>query len=156
MNKQLYIAYGSNLNISQMRRRCPFASILGTSKIKDYQLLFKGSKSGSYLTIEKSKGKEVPVAIWEVTEYDISRLDIYEGYPDFYYKKEMTIEVNNKTRKAFVYIMHEDRPLGIPSKIYVETCIEGYKDFDFDEKYLKEALLISFEEADNENNSKRN
>ena len=35
---------------------------------------------------------------------------------------------NGKTEKrtAFVYIMHEDRPLGRPSGIYVQTCLDGY------------------------------
>lgn len=42
MSKRYYIAYGSNLNIPQMRMRCPGARIIGTSVIDDYQLLFKG------------------------------------------------------------------------------------------------------------------
>lgn len=61
--KKYYIAYGSNLNVQQMRYRCPGARVVGTSVIKDYQLLYKGSKTGSYLTIEKKKGGIVPVAI---------------------------------------------------------------------------------------------
>ena len=56
MTKRYYIAYGSNLNIDQMRYRCPGAKVVGTSKIPDFQLLFKGSKSGAYLTIEPKKG----------------------------------------------------------------------------------------------------
>ena len=43
MAKRYYIAYGSNLNIPQMRWRCPSARIIGTSEIPDYRLLFKGS-----------------------------------------------------------------------------------------------------------------
>ena len=82
MSKRYYIAYGSNLNISQMRMRCPGARIIGTSVIEDYQLLFKGSKTGSYLTIEPMEGAEVPVVIWEVTETDEKALDRYEGYPN--------------------------------------------------------------------------
>jgi hypothetical protein len=54
--KKYYAAYGSNLNVAQMKMRCPGAKIVGTSEIKDYQLLFKGSKTGSYLTIEKCDG----------------------------------------------------------------------------------------------------
>ena len=30
----LYIAYGSNLNVGQMRMRCPHATILGTANLK--------------------------------------------------------------------------------------------------------------------------
>ena len=149
MNKRYYIAYGSNLNIPQMRMRCPGARIIGTSVIEDYQLLFKGSKTGSYLTIEPMEGSEVPVVIWEVTETDEKALDRYEGYPNFYYKKEMTLDIKGirtgkvRRRDAFVYIMHEERELGIPSWYYVNTCLDGYRAFGFDEKYLFDAIRIS-------------
>jgi hypothetical protein len=149
MRKRYYIAYGSNLNIPQMRMRCPGARIIGTSVIEDYQLLFKGSKTGSYLTIEPKAGAEVPVAVWEVTESDERNLDRYEGYPNFYYKTEMTLDIKGirtgkvRRRDAFVYIMHEERELGIPSGFYVKTCLEGYQSFGFDEKYLYDAITIS-------------
>ena len=149
MSKRYYIAYGSNLNIPQMRMRCPGARIIGTSVIEDYQLLFKGSKIGSYLTIEPMEGSEVPVVIWEVTETDEKALDRYEGYPNFYYKKEMTLDIKGirtgkvRRRDAFVYIMHEERELGIPSWYYVNTCLDGYRAFGFDEKYLFDAIRIS-------------
>ena len=65
--KRFYIAYGSNLNVRQMRMRCPDAVIIGTAFIPDYRLLFKGSKSGNYLTIEPHSGSQVPVAVWAVS-----------------------------------------------------------------------------------------
>lgn len=153
MSKRYYIAYGSNLNIPQMRMRCPGARIIGTSVIEDYQLLFKGSKTGSYLTIEPMEGAEVPVVIWEVTETDEKALDRYEGYPNFYYKKEMTLDIKGirtgkvRRRDAFVYIMHEERELGIPSWYYVNTCLDGYRAFGFDEKYLFDAIRISMRDT---------
>lgn len=149
--KRYYIAYGSNLNIRQMRYRCPEARIIGTSWIKDYHLLYRGSKSGSYLTIEPMKGAKVPVAIWEVTEADEARLDRYEGYPNFYYKKEMELDIKGiktgkiRHRRCFVYIMHEDRPLGLPHSFYIQTCEEGYWDFAFDAQYLDDAYEFSRE-----------
>lgn len=153
-----YIAYGSNLNINQMKRRCPTARAIGTGFIENYELLFKGSKTGSYLTIEKAEGKSLPVAIWKVTELDEQALDRYEGYPTFYYKADVEIDIKGiKTgkeyrKKAFVYIMHEDRDVGMPSKYYVMTCLEGYKTFGFSPKYLEDAILKSME-VSNENNN---
>ena len=64
--KRYYIAYGSNLNIRQMRMRCPHATILGTANLKGWELLFKGSKTGSYLTIEECESGTVPVVIWDM------------------------------------------------------------------------------------------
>ena len=80
--KRYYIAYGSNLNVRQMRMRCPHATILGTANLKDWELLFKGSRTGSYLTIEECENGTVPVVIWEVTAADEAALDRYEGFPD--------------------------------------------------------------------------
>ena len=151
--KKYYIAYGSNLNIRQMRFRCPGTKPIGISAIPDYELLYKGSKTGSYLTIEKKKGSLVPIVVWEVTAADEKRLDAYEGYPNFYYKKEMKLPVrlaNGKTKKltAFIYIMHEERELGCPSLAYIRTCKEGYRNFGFDQKYLETAYLRSTKEED--------
>lgn len=70
-------------------------------------------------------------------------MDAYEGCPTFYYKKEMEVTVNRRKIKAFVYIMHEDRPLEIPNSSYVRTCVQGYRDFGFDLKYLRLAFDIS-------------
>lgn len=146
MKKRYYIAYGSNLNIAQMRFRCPHARIIGTAVVPDYELLFKGSKTGSYLTIEPKTGASVPVAVWETTDADELALDRYEGYPTFYYKAEMTLPVTGiksgkvRERKVYVYIMHENRPIGMPSSYYVQTCLEGYEAFGFDEGFLFEAV----------------
>lgn len=140
--KKYYLAYGSNLNVSQMKMRCPTAKPIGTGYINGYELLFKGSKTGSYLTIEPSENAKVPVAIWEVTDADERSLDRYEGYPTFYYKAECKISFKNiesgnrRTVNAFVYIMHEDRPIGIPTTHYMRTCLEGYNAFGMDENIL--------------------
>ena len=144
--KYFYLAYGSNLNVRQMKLRCPTARVVGTAEIKDYELLFKGSQTGSYLTIEPKEGGIVPVAVWEVQEQDVRRLDAYEGFPKFYYKKDMEIRYKgirtgrHRTVTAFVYIMHEDREIGIPSNRYISTCIEGYNDFGFNLNILFDAV----------------
>lgn len=153
MKEKLYLAYGSNLNIVQMIIRCPDAKFYGTAEIKDYELLFKGSKTGAYLTIERRKGSNVPVGVWAVTERDISALDRYEGFPAFYYKKEFRQQIWGRDSEdlgvhdCFAYIMHEDRRIGVPSPVYINTCREGYKDFGFDINILMDAVKRSKEAA---------
>lgn len=154
MEKRYYIAYGSNLNVRQMTMRCPTARIIGTSEIHNYRLLFKGSKTGSYLTIEPEKGCSVPVAVWSVTDQDEWALDRYEGFPSFYYKKELELPITGiktgkvRRRKVFVYIMHENRPFGVPSNFYMRTCAEGYRYFGFDVQTLLEAFAYSREKTE--------
>lgn len=145
--KRYYLAYGSNLNVEQMACRCPASRIVGTAVINGWELLFKGSKTGSYLTIERNDEGAVPVAIWAVTGNDEKALDFYEGYPSFYYKKDFTVteQATGKVIKAFAYIMDERRPLGRPSDFYVATCMQGYRRFGFDENVLRTAYKKSVE-----------
>ena len=156
MKKRYYIAYGSNLNVEQMAFRCPHATILGTAELKGWELLFKGSKIGAYLTIEERDGGSVPVVIWEVTESDEAALDRYEGFPSFYYKKELRLQYKDirtdgrRTVNAFAYIMYENRPIGIPSNFYMRTCLEGYDTFFFDRKVLAAAYDKCREAVENE------
>lgn len=146
-----YIAYGSNLNKWQMSRRCTNATAVGIGLLKDYQLAFKGSKTGAYLTIERAKGQTVPVGVWFVNPVDEKRLDMYEGYPDFYTKEEITIDMlclnergvpngTYKTIEAFVYIMNKDAKIKEPDDWYIDVCVEGYECFGFDTMYLNNAL----------------
>ena len=150
MNKKYYLSYGSNLNIAQMAFRCPNARAVGIATLHDWRLIFRGSKTGAYLTIEPCLGAEVPVAVWRITAADERMLDRYEGFPTFYYKKTMPVLMTSiqngmwqKTVDAMVYIMHEDRPIGVPSETYLQTCGEGYLDFNFDMETLEDALSYS-------------
>lgn len=150
-----YIAYGSNLNLLQMKRRCPSAKVIGTALLKNWELLFKGSKTGSYLTIEPKAGCIVPVVVWEITPEDEKALDRYEGYPIFYYKKKIKVMCkiseteSSKCINTFAYIMHEERAIGMPTAAYMSTCIDGYKSFCFDENTLIKAYNKSLEACRN-------
>ena len=141
-----YLAYGSNLNMAQMARRCPDAFPVGYATINNMQLLFKGSKTGSYLTVEKKYGSKVPVGVWAISDEDEMALDLYEGYPNFYYKQILKLRVydflHHKAQnvEALIYIMHEDHPLGCPAQEYYNVCLEGDKRFGFDVKILENAL----------------
>lgn len=152
MNKRYYLAYGSNLNVRQMRHRCPNARPVGTAVLQNYELLFKGSQSGSYLTVEPKEGSFVPLGVWEVDAIDEKHLDQYEGFPTFYYKKELPIEFTGivsgkkRSRLGFIYIMHEERKIGIPSTFYMRTCMEGYDNFGFNIQPLIDAYNKSKKE----------
>lgn len=145
--KKLYGAYGSNLNIDQMSVRCPGASVYGASELQDWQLVFKKSGSGAYLSVEPAMGFQVPLGIWSIDEDHEAALDRYEGYPHFYQKKTFKLPVRHdgeiQEEDVMIYIMNFDRPAGIPSISYLETCREGYEDFWFDQNTLIDAALAA-------------
>ena len=91
--EKLYVAYGSNLNIAQMALRCPTAHIYGTGLLNNWELIYRGSMTGSYATIRRRKGSAVPVVVWSIMENDEKSLDIYEGYPRFYFKQNVMVDL---------------------------------------------------------------
>lgn len=141
MNKtKYYIAYGSNLSVEQMRFRCPNARIAGQAVLEGWELLFKGCA-----TIEPNKEKNTPVLVWEISEADEERLDIYEGYPHYYRKEDLTVEVVSeggepKTVTAMVYIMENDFGRTNPSIIYYGVLHDSYKALHFPMHVLEGAL----------------
>ena len=146
--KRLYLAYGSNLNVEQMKYRCATAKVYGKGVLHGYRLLFKGGRENAYLTIEPFEGGKVPVVIWDIKPKDEIALDRYEGYPSFYYKEDMEVEIETgETVTAMVYIMTREMKdrikLNLPSRIYLATVKEGYENHGFDIKVLDEALKIS-------------
>ena len=142
--KRLYVAYGSNLNLYQMKFRCPTAKLIGTGIVKDHELQFKGRSDCAFATIAPSEGNAVPVAVWELKESDEKSLDRYEGFPSHYFKQEIPVEMNNgKTISGMVYIMNLRQSFGVPSKGYVQTVSEGYRNCRLDMSVLKDAIRQS-------------
>lgn len=138
-NKQLYIAYGSNINLKQMAYRCPHSKVVGTSEIKDYELEFRG-----VATIVSNKGATVPVLIWELDERDLPVLNRYEGWPRLYRQETMSFELNGREVEGMAYLMNYGE-LSPPSKQYYNTILQGYRENGLDEKYLQTALENSIQ-----------
>ena len=136
--KKYYIAYGSNLNIAQMARRCPKAKRVGKIELKGWKMEFRGTRGWGVATIVKCSDTDsvVPCGIWQTTKNCEKNLDSYEGFPTFYRKENMRINLNGKLVDAYVYIMNEGRPKANPSEIYYNTIKIGYQDFGFDEAIL--------------------
>ena len=84
--ERLYIAYGSNLNLDQMKHRCPTAEIVGTAELKNWRLWFRGGGHSAVATIERERGFKVPVLVWRIQPQDELALDRYEGWPHLYRK----------------------------------------------------------------------
>lgn len=139
-SRRIYLAYGSNMNIQQMARRCPEAKLLGTSCIEGYSLEFHGRKGGAVATIIPQKDSRVPVAVWELSESDELSLDMYEGFPRLYYKKDLSVFLGKRKVQAFAYIMAAGYPVEMPSEYYFNVILAGYTDNDVDTQTLFNAL----------------
>ena len=154
MESKLYLAYGSNLNLRQMAHRCPGAELLGYTYLENTRLIYRGSLSGYYLSIEDAAGCRVPCGVFRITPQDERNLDRYEGYPNFYgkvtYKGLPLYAIDGTLRPgsidAMAYRLPCSSPAGLPIPYYIRICREGYLDFGFDPAYLDQALAATKEE----------
>ena len=131
MKRKYYLAYGSNLNVRQMLRRCPRAVQIGTSTVEDYQLVFRGNSRSGVANIEPCTGESVPVGIWEITPSDEKALDRYEGFPWLYEKQTFIVPFGDGTIETMAYIMSPGHEIAVPTRYYLATIVEGYQDFGF-------------------------
>lgn len=138
---KLYVAYGSNLNKKQMKYRCPGATVAFTGILQNWELVYRGSKTGSYASIRRKKGNLVPVAVWNISDVHERTLDVYEGYPRFYGKQNVYVTLQDGSkRKTMVYIMNKFARPGKPSTIYINTIKEGYLDNDLNLSHLCKSI----------------
>jgi gamma-glutamylcyclotransferase (GGCT)/AIG2-like uncharacterized protein YtfP len=144
---KLYIAYGSNLHIEQMARRCPTASVYGRGVLKDYRLVYRGSKTGSYASIIPEKGVNVPVVVWEIEDLDEQNLDRYEGYPTFYYKDTVEVKTGRGIVKGMVYIISPKALPGRPSQYYIDVVRTGYIENGLDLDIFNKSLRYNATEC---------
>lgn len=138
--KQLYIAYGSNINLEQMAFRCPHSKVVGMSEIKNFELEFRG-----VATIVPKENASVPVLIWELDERDLPTLNKYEGYPSFYRQEKMKFKLNGKHCEGMAYLMNRGT-ISPPSQQYYNTILQGYRENGLDESYLQTALENSLQQ----------
>lgn len=136
-----YLAYGSNMAIDQMQARCPDAVPVGTAILRGWRLIFR-----THATIEREPGSEVPVVVWAISPHDERNLDRYEGFPNYYHKKTLPVNVKffehgkRENVDAMVYIMNDGRPAEMPNISYYDVIKEGYRRFGFNPGVLQEAL----------------
>jgi len=143
----LYLAYGSNLNVPQMKNRCLDAEPIGKSAITDYRLAFRGNSRSGVLNIEPFPGSSVPVVIWNISERDEEALDMYEGYPHLYTKQTFTVEFEGSQLQAMAYIMTPGHKYAPPFDSYLRTVADGYDYFGFDANPVYEAATIAHAHA---------
>lgn len=139
----LYFAYGSNLDRSQMRRRCPGGRFVGCASLPGYDLGFGGYSrtwAGAVATLALSPGARVPGGLYELEHEDLAALDEYEGHPTFYIRKSVRISVDGHAPcPALTYSLHRRRTRpGKPSIRYLERIAAAYEALGYDPAALLE------------------
>jgi hypothetical protein len=139
----LMFAYGSNLNLAQMHRRCPNAKPLGRFKLPDWRLVFRGVAD-----CIPEEGSFCYGGAWVITDRCEEALDIYEGVDSGMYRKEyIRLKPHKYGSEMLVYCMNSTG-IAPPSQYYFDSIKDGYRDFGMPKeahKLLRAALQDSWD-----------
>ena len=81
--------------------------LLGFGETKEKFGLYS-SKCGNFpFVIESIKNETIKGELYKMDEYTLEQLDILEGYPNLYIRKEVIIKLDGKLKKAIMYIKNE-------------------------------------------------
>jgi gamma-glutamylcyclotransferase (GGCT)/AIG2-like uncharacterized protein YtfP len=130
----LYFAYGSNLNLFQMKRRCKDSIFLKKINLKDFRLTFRSKYRAA--DIEPKKNSIVQGGLFEISKSDEKKLDVYEDFPTLYKKHYF----NYYGKKVMTYTMVKKTIFKFPTERYLNIVKRGYKDCKLDKRYLEKAL----------------
>lgn len=149
----LYFAYGSNMDWSQMRGRCPSAQFVCVAKLPDHHLAFtrksqhRGCGVGDAVP---AKGSAVWGVIFQIDETDTGRLDQSEGFSpgraqNSYVREERQALENGDPEKpmnAWVYFANRQPNPPLPNAEYKRLIVEGARYWHLPEQYIKELERI--------------
>ncbi|EKF22468.1 hypothetical protein C731_3541 [Mycolicibacterium hassiacum DSM 44199] len=133
MPRHAYFAYGSNLCVRQMARRCPGAVDPRPALLPHHDWLIN---QRGVATIEPFHGSQVYGVLWHVTDHDLAALDRAEGVPVRYRRDRLTVLTPDGPAQAWVYIDHRVEP-GPPRPGYLERVIDGAKHHGLPQRWIE-------------------
>lgn len=152
---KLYFAYGSNLNQTRMKKRCPGSFVWARGRIEGYNIVFGGHSrtwGGAVANIIPWRGNFVDGVIYKVTKDDVKRLDKAEGHPRAYKRVTMPAlsYMNDEIWNVDVITYIKDSPdftLGPPAPDYLRIIHNAYAMLDFSTNRLGLGIHHSDREA---------
>src|SRR5579863_300240 len=97
----LYFAYGANLDVGAMARRCPRSRALPLARLERHRLQ---AMRGGWLTAVRDSRSAVHGVLWDLALADVAALDRFEGTGRGLYAKLIQPVVAEGARKqAIVY-----------------------------------------------------
>jgi phage replication-related protein YjqB (UPF0714/DUF867 family) len=117
--RHTYFAYGSNLCVAQMARRCPDATNPRPAMLTEHDWLIN---QRGVATVEPFPATEVHGVAWQISDGDLARLDSAEGVPVRYRRDRLRVHTADGPSDAWVYIDHRVEP-GAPRPGYLERIV---------------------------------
>ncbi len=117
----LYFAYGANMDVAAMARRCPSSKQLGLARLPRHRWIIS---TDGYATVLRDPRREVMGLLWDLALSDVPALDRFEDVPRLYRKVTQPVISTAGIRRALVYIGRSAEP-GKPRSGYLEDVLRA-------------------------------
>lgn len=144
----MYFAYGSNLDLAQMRERCPSARKEARAVLQGYAIAFGGWSArwgGAVASIVPVLGSRVEGLLYRIEREDLRQLDRFEGCPLAYVRlTKLVTDESERKQRAHVYLQSAEwfEVSKLPSLRYFKQIANAYKRLGFDVEPLAAAVGI--------------
>jgi hypothetical protein len=116
----LYFAYGSNMDVNAMGRRCPRSKALGLARLERHRLAVMRE---GWLTALRNPSSAVHGVLWDLALSDIPALDRHESLSQgLYVKLTQAVIAGRGPKRAIVYIGANSGP-GVLRPAYIAEVL---------------------------------
>jgi gamma-glutamylcyclotransferase (GGCT)/AIG2-like uncharacterized protein YtfP len=97
----LYFAYGANMDVTAMAKRCPSSQPIGLARLPRHRWIIS---TDGYANVVRDARREVHGMLWELALSDVPVLDRFEDVPRLYRKVNQPVISTAGIRRALVYV----------------------------------------------------
>lgn len=131
-----YFAYGMNMDLDAVRRRCSTPEMLGIARLDGFRFVIN---SRGVATVARDQAGCVHGVLWELCDDDLAALDEFEGVAAGHYRREAAdvLRPTGEGEWSIIYVASDAVP-GPPRPGYLEAVIAAATTHGFPSGYLAE------------------
>ncbi len=145
MSRHLYFAYGSNLKLRQLQRRCPGSTVVGRARLPGYRRAFTRyatKRKGGVADIVAEEDAEVWGVLYDVDDEGMASLDAFEGVPRAYRRETVRVtDDEGVEREAETYDANKTGEFA-PCREYLDLIVTGGREHGLPDEYIRSVEAV--------------
>jgi gamma-glutamylcyclotransferase (GGCT)/AIG2-like uncharacterized protein YtfP len=130
----LYFAYGANMDVAAMAKRCPSSKPVGLARLPRHRWIIS---TDGYANVVRDPRRVVHGMLWELALSDVPVLDRFEDVPRLYRKVTQPVISTSGIRRALVYVGRAGEA-GRPRPGYLDDVVRAAESGSLPASYVAE------------------
>lgn len=151
----LFFAYGSNMNLGQIRARCSNPVMISTARLVNHRLVFCGHSDvwdGGVETVEPMLGYEIWGVLFSLSSLNWERLDLWQdarmdGGGMYFHFPVTVLDPEGKVHNVRIYKKDVQGNATDPSREYLEHIVQGAVNNGLPREYIESLKARSSKRA---------